>query len=125
MSNVFTAASPFLAVLRFTGLFPMTFVGPARNGHLRFKWLDAVLRIFWLLIGFISLTVSCLTLGSIFWGQSKILVSAWYLMINVEIIAYNFVLLYQFSKRRNILEFLRLLHKIDDQVSSCFGLEQV
>lgn len=96
----------------------MTFVGPARNGYLRFKWLDAVLRIFWLLIGLISLTVSYLTLRSIFCGQSKILASAWYLMINVEIIAYNCLLLYQFRKRRNILEFLRLLHKFDDEVSN-------
>lgn len=117
MNNVFTSASPFLAILRLTGLFPMAFIGPARNGVLRFKWLDAILGILWLLIGLTSISLSTLKLRNIFLGQSKILGMAWYLMINCETLFYIGFQFHQVHKRKSILEILRQLCVVDSLVS--------
>lgn len=121
MNNVFTASRPFLAILRLTGLFPMAFVGPARNGVLKFKWLDAILGILWLLVGLISISLSTLKLRNLFLGQSKILGMAWYLMINCEILFYIGFKFYQVHKRKSILEILRQLWVVD----SCVSIEHM
>lgn len=116
MDNIYTAASPFLKVLRIFGIFPLAFAGPARKGVFRFTFLDAILRIFWFAISMACMILSSFSLKNVFLGQSKVLGLAWYFTTNAEVLCHVIVMLYQIHKRKNILEALKLLNSFDDSV---------
>lgn len=117
--NIFTVSKPFIEVAKVLGIFPMSFDGAPEKGVLKVKWFDAFI---W--IGTFSISVAIIFLNmkreTIFIKNSSILIWAWDILKYIDLISLLFLIAYQFLKRKNILKFLNVIHKVDEEVNSKF-----
>lgn len=116
MENFFTSTKPFVIFAHTLGLFPMNFEGPARKGLLRLSYRGIVfaccslLFVIYLVVGNILKPRRSLRDDPSF--LEKILESSLY----IELFSYIHLILYQMVKRHNIVRFLKLIDKVDEEV---------
>jgi hypothetical protein len=115
MENIFTAFQPFLAISRILGFSPVSFVGPARRGNFKFKWINAVSPCILVLIYFIIIYYN--TTNKFVDYESKVLYYAWALPSISEYIFQLFLILWKIKNTKQIIMFLKKLNDVDDKVS--------
>lgn len=116
MENIFTAAKSFLILLRFLGLYSTESEGHSRKGIIRFQCFESILKICWSLAALTCLCLFSSTLGDMFYGKSKILDVAWFLLTILEVLSYVALVAYQHRKQQNISLMLKLLNGVDESV---------
>jgi hypothetical protein len=117
MDNIYSAAAPFLRLLEFFGLFPMTFRGPATKGIIAFRWTDLIATFCLFLL--ISLTIVSSNVNKSFvTSNSNLLVHGWQISNYLLYLSMLLISAYQVLKRKNIVAFLRKLHEADGKVKA-------
>lgn len=117
MENIYTSSKVFLNFERALGLFPMSFEGPHRKGILKFKWFNAIPPCISLLI-FISLLLSNYSFKIFFMNESNILDNAWDVLLKMEMLTCFSLFSIQIYRRKNVRNFLKMMHKADEEVNS-------
>jgi hypothetical protein len=117
MDNFYTASKPFLTLLRFLGLFPLSFVGPTSHGVLKSNLLDVMIALLWFSSLFCNAFLIISMNFNVYEGNSKVLPKAWSVVTVVELSLSIFLFSYQLKQRENIVRFLSVIHKCDEKVS--------
>lgn len=116
MENIFTVSQPFLIYARILGLFPMCADGPARKGFFKVKWHSVVVTVCSM---FVLLYATVQNFSHYYFFNvyaSDITTKAWDILKNAELCSYFLLLGYQICKRKQVVEFLRLIYQIDEEV---------
>lgn len=116
MENIFSASKPFLILSKVFGFFPISLVFSSKKISVTTQWLD----IFFTCCNFLIL----FTFNVLTWQNSYVLAStkssflnsAWNLIRKIELIFYVFLFAYQISRRKQIVAFLKKLHRFDEKV---------
>lgn len=117
MENIYTCAEPFLVLMKFFGLFPMSFEDAAAKGKLRVKLQNFIFLVFgfFLLVG-----VTCCNIfrDRVFVPSSKILPRAYEICLMLGLLNLFLLFFYQMSQFRSIERFLHLLDTFDHEARS-------
>lgn len=116
MENIFTASKPFIYLSKFVGMFPVSLGGAARKQFLKAEWINTVISFFILVTLICILWAHVEIIDMLFLGQSRVLISAWSVLTNLEISLFLILFCYQIYSRKNILKFLLMIEDIDDKV---------
>ena len=116
MESIFSVWKPFLTLMKTFGLFPMSFIGPSRNGVLKVKWHDIFLTCisFTLLV---SLTVLIMILNGFVLFDSTFQKKAWHITVCTEFCSHIILFIYQIFKRKDIVNFIEQIKSFDEQVN--------
>lgn len=117
MNNIFSVAKPFLGILHFCGLFTSSFRGHPLKGSFVFSWLGALLSVLNCLILFLFISFPY-DFDTSLYVISDILIKAWKILSDVDLLTYVLSLLYQLRKQSSIKQFLSLVNEFDSQVCS-------
>lgn len=115
--NIFEVVYPFYCILKVLGYVPFSFKGKIRDGNLVVNAFDSAYFMLMLcghviLFGFISQREFIAFMGSeVMKEGSKAAVFTSSLAIIISLI-------YQFIRRRKIIQFLRQVHEFDEKVSA-------
>lgn len=121
MENIFTAARPFLILMKVFGLFPLPTVSHAVKGDFKLRLQDLVFTLFgFCLIS--SVIVVNIYRDRVEYTSSKILPIAWETTLMFELLSLAVFFFYQHSKRKRIAEFLHLINDFDKKVEFALGL---
>lgn len=102
-------------IAKFMGMFPMSFEGSTRIGVFSVKWHDALISIAY--AATIVIFISCfMSIELVFMEKSKILMEAWTVLSNLEMISHLFLFLYQVYKHKSVVKFLTSIHQFDEEV---------
>lgn len=115
MENIFSASKPILTLAKLLGLFPMSFEGPARKGLLKLKCVNVIISLFWF-VAALFMILNRSPFSKVYTGSSQVLPRAWEVLMNLELFSYIFNFCYQNWKRKNIVKFLKIIHKSDEKV---------
>lgn len=116
MENIFTVSKPFITILSFFGLFPMSFEGKAVKGLLEIKWHSVLCSAVCLSVSLYFFLTSC-SMYVTFHEVSEIIRQAWYILTNLEFILYTILFCYQNLKCKSIRNLLNQVHQIDEEVN--------
>lgn len=121
MENIYTVSKPFLAFSRILGLLPMSFQNKPRNGLLKFKLHGVILTCLCASI-LTYLTSVNLSNNMLEVNTSKVIFIAFNILKNSELVSYLFLFGYQILKLKDCVRFLKLVNKVDDDVSVTYIL---
>lgn len=115
MENIYCVFRPFYFLLKFCGLLPMSFLGPARNGVLSFKWSD-LLASFWCFTIMIMMVWMNILDHNILIDYSTVLSTAWILSLFFGFLAVLMMFLYNLFKCQTHKKLLESVSEFDRMV---------
>lgn len=117
MENIFTASKPFITFSRVLGLFPMNFQDASRKGVLKVELSGVVSSslgiCFVTYLIFLNLTENISTLQ-----DAKLMLTVSTILMNFELLSYLFLFGHQLVRRKEYIRFLKLICKVDNEVST-------
>lgn len=115
MENIYTAIKPFYYLLKLSGGFPMSFIGPIRKGNLRQKRFDALFA-YIPAIPFLVISVLVILNNKPITSQSEFLTLAWNFGLIFFLAMIFHAYCYQLYKRDSIVKYLAQIDSIDRKV---------
>lgn len=113
--NIFTTSEHFLTLLKFSGLFPMSFNGPTRDGNFKIKATNVIVSLLSL-----STLVTCFIVnlinGEADHGVSTVQLQSWSFAVKFEFYCHILLFIYQIYNREKIVKFLKQIDRADKEV---------
>lgn len=115
MENIFTTSKPFLSLMKFSGLFPMSFVGNPLDGNFRVKPANVIITSLSTLF-LLAATVFNLIYGAFVSSPSKILFRSWNMTMKLEFLCHVILFAFQIHHRTSLVSFLEHIGETDTKV---------
>lgn len=115
MDNIYTTFRPFYFILKIFGGFPKCFVGPARKGVFKQRFVEFIIPSLWCSLTLI-IFVLIVTRDTPVAVRSSFLVRGWNYILFFCLLINHVAFWYQIVKRNSIAKFLRLIDSIDKKV---------
>lgn len=115
MDNIFTVSKPFVSILNFLGLFPLSFEGLTVKGKFVFKFRNVLPTA--IALGIVCYFAVTSLLQKELLMSSNILSKALIAQTTADLVFVFILHIYQLSKQSEMKNFLLTIHRYDNQVS--------